>query len=146
MNKMLNSRINLNTLLSMAVLLFSFNLQAQAEQAAPNRDAIKEAFQELATELNFTETQTTEVKRIEVQLRLQSKELRNQDLTPDEKRTRLQEIRKNQDQQLQSVLDENQYKKYMEWRKEQRMQQRPEGVRPSRRPEGENKVRKGKGN
>lgn len=146
---MLTKKNYLLAALSALLLLFSVTIQAQ-DQPTPERreDQRIETIEKIISELNLTEEQATSVREIEEKTRLQAKELRNQDLTPEEKRTRLQEIRKNMDNRLKETIGEKNFKRYQELRKEERMNRAPRGERLNRperpeRPERDSDEREG---
>jgi periplasmic protein CpxP/Spy len=98
-----------------ALAQYGAGRQAGHPEGRHGRMGVDDRVKHLAKELNLTEDQQTKIKSILEDEHKQLSSLKQDtSLSPEERRTKFEEIRKNTSQQIRALLNEDQQKKYDE--------------------------------
>jgi Spy/CpxP family protein refolding chaperone len=97
----------------LAFALLSFSLQAQNRRGI-SEEQQNERFEKMAANLKMTEEQKTSFKDARQKMRDQMKELRTSSLERDERIARMLELRDEFNEEVKTILTEEQYTQYQE--------------------------------
>ncbi|MBS1915310.1 MAG: hypothetical protein JST87_03475 [Bacteroidetes bacterium] len=105
----------------MAIAVLSFSIaHAQQQDPAARQAAMK---QKLKDDLKLTDVQADSVSAIQQEFRPQMREIfMDQSMSREDKQAKIQVIQAQADKRIQAVLGDDLFKKYQEWREQNRPQ------------------------